>query len=72
MMVLATAVKEWCTKVVSLCRAHQVAKMYIFNSSLKDHFDPQTINIDLVVNVAAREINIEFGKSLLNNKPVKS
>ena len=71
MMVLATANKQRYTKVVSLCRAHQVAKMYIFNSSLTDHFDPQTINIDLVVKVA-REINIEFGKSLLNNKPVKS
>ena len=71
MVVLATETKQRYTKVVSLCRAHQVAKMYIFNSFVTDHFDPQTIVIDLVVKVA-REINIKFGKSLLNNKPMKS
>lgn len=48
-----------------LCRTHRVEKVYAFGSSITDHFDPGSSDIDVVV-----EINIkdpaDRGEALLS------
>jgi predicted nucleotidyltransferase len=36
---------------VDLCQSHKVDKIYAFGSSITDHFDPQTSDIDVVVKI---------------------
>jgi predicted nucleotidyltransferase len=36
---------------VALCKAHNVDKLYAFGSSITDHFDPKTSDIDVVVKI---------------------
>lgn len=36
---------------VELCRTHKVGKIYAFGSSITDHFDPLTSDIDIVVKI---------------------
>ena len=50
-MDLMTIIKEKQNDFLDLCRAHSVAKMYAFGSSITDHFDPRQSDIDLVVKV---------------------
>jgi len=50
-MNLMTILNERYTDFVDLCRAHNVDKMYAFGSSITDHFDPETSDIDVVVKV---------------------
>lgn len=50
-MDLMTSIREKYTDFVELCRAHKVDKIYAFGSSITDHFDPKTSDIDVVVKV---------------------
>ncbi len=50
-MDLTTLIKERYTDFVDLCQSHRVDKMYAFGSSITDHFDPQTSDIDVVVKI---------------------
>ena len=50
-MHLTTLIKERHNDFVDLCRSHKVNKMYAFGSSITDHFDPRTSDIDFVVKV---------------------
>ncbi len=51
-MDLRTLIKERYIDFIKLCKAHKVDKMYAFGSSITNHFDPQTSDIDIVVKVA--------------------
>ena len=46
-----TLIKERYSDFVGLCQAHRVDKIYAFGSSITNHFDPNTSDIDLVVKV---------------------
>lgn len=50
-MDLATLIKERYSKFIDLCRSHKVDKIYAFGSSITDHFDSHTSDIDLVVKI---------------------
>ena len=50
-MDLMTLIREKYNDFVDLCRSHKVDKIYAFGSSITDHFDPETSDIDLVVAV---------------------
>ena len=50
-MDLMTLIRERYTDFVDLCRAHKVDKIYAFGSSITDHFDPKTSDIDIVVTI---------------------
>ena len=50
-MDLATLIKGKYTDFVELCRAHKVAKLYAFGSSITSHFDPLNSDIDIVVKI---------------------
>jgi uncharacterized protein len=60
-----TLIKKRSAEFVDLCRAHRVNKMYAFGSSITEHFDPQTSDIDIVVKI---EINdpADRGEALLS------
>ena len=46
-----TLIRESYTEFVDLCRSHKVASIYAFGSSITDHFNPETSDIDLVVKI---------------------
>ena len=69
-MDLTTAVNNGIQKLFPYAERIRRPKCIFLILSLP-HVDSQTIVIDVVVKVA-REIIIKFGKSLLNNKPMKS
>lgn len=48
-MNLMTLIKDRETCFVGLCRLHRVNKIYAFGSSVTDHFNPDTSDIDPVV-----------------------
>jgi predicted nucleotidyltransferase len=50
-MDLMTLIKERYSEFADLCRAHKVDKIYAFGSSITDHFDSQTSDIDVVVKI---------------------
>jgi uncharacterized protein len=50
-MNLTTLIKERYSDFVDLCRSHKVDKIYAFGSSITDHFDPNTSDIDVVVKI---------------------
>ena len=50
-MNLMTLIRERYTDFVALCRSHKVSKIYAFGSSITDHFDPKTSDIDIVVTI---------------------
>lgn len=50
-MDLMTLIKERHTDFVDLCRSHKVNKLYAFGSSVTNHFDPKTSDIDVVVKI---------------------
>jgi len=50
---------------VSLCKAHQVDKIYLFGSSVTDRFDPQRSDIDIVVKVDIKDPS-DRGEALLS------
>ena len=50
-MDLTTLINERHTDFVELCRSHKVDKLYAFGSSITDHFDSKTSDIDVVVKI---------------------
>lgn len=50
-MNLQTLIREKYSGFLDLCRSHKVDKIYAFGSSITDHFDPDTSDIDVVVKV---------------------
>ncbi len=50
-MDLMTLIRKNYTEFVDLCRSHKVDKIYAFGSSITDHFDPDTSDIDVVVKI---------------------
>ena len=50
-MDITSLIKERYTEFIELCRAHSVAKIYAFGSSVTDKFDPATSDIDIVVSI---------------------
>ncbi len=48
-MNLTTLIEERYADFVDLCRLHKVDKIYAFGSSITNHFDPETSDIDVVV-----------------------
>jgi predicted nucleotidyltransferase len=50
-MDLMTLLSEKNSEFVQLCRTNQVDKIYAFGSSVTDHFNPFTSDIDLVVTI---------------------
>ena len=64
-MVLSSLIKERYTDLVDLCRSHKVDKIYAFGSSITDHFDPQTSDIDVVVKIDIED-PADRGEALLS------
>ncbi len=50
-MNLMTLIKDKYSDFVTLCHTHNVDKIYAFGSSITDHFNPNSSDIDLVVKV---------------------
>lgn len=64
-MDLISLIKERYTDFVDLCRSHQVDKLYAFGSSITNHFDPNTSDIDVVVKIDIDD-PAERGEALLS------
>ncbi len=64
-MDLMTLIRERYTEFVELCRAHKVDKIYAFGSSITDHFDSQTSDIDIVVKIDIEDA-ADRGEALLS------
>ena len=50
-MDLMTLIRERYHDFIDLCRSHKVDKMYAFGSSITEHFDPTSSDIDIVVKI---------------------
>jgi uncharacterized protein len=64
-MDLITLIRERYTEFVALCKAHKVEKIYAFGSSITDHFDPLTSDIDIVVEIDIADAG-DRGEALLS------
>src|SRR5437879_5812450 len=64
-MDLMTLIKERYTEFVELCRSHKVDKFYAFGSSITNHFDPVTSDIDVVVKLNIDD-PLDRGEALLS------
>lgn len=64
-MNLTTLIEDRYADFVDLCRAHQVDKIYAFGSSVTNHFNPETSDIDVVVKVDIED-PAERGEALLS------
>lgn len=64
-MDLMTLIKERYTEFVELCRSHKVDKIYAFGSSITNHFDPVTSDIDVVVKLNIDD-PLDRGEALLS------
>lgn len=64
-MNLTTLIEDRYADFVDLCRAHQVDKIYAFGSSVTNHFNPETSDIDVVVKVDIAD-PAERGEALLS------
>ena len=64
-MDLTTLIKERYTDFVDLCQSHKVDKIYAFGSSITDHFDPKTSDIDVVVKIDIED-PADRGEALLS------
>lgn len=64
-MNLTTLIEHRYADFVDLCRAHQVDKIYAFGSSVTNHFNPETSDIDVVVKVDITD-PAERGEALLS------
>lgn len=60
-----TLIKEKYPDFVELCRIHKVDKFYAFGSSITDHFNPQTSDIDVIVKVDIED-PADRGEALLS------
>jgi len=50
-MDLKALIRERYADFVALCRSHKVDKIYAFGSSITDHFNPNSSDIDIVVKI---------------------
>ncbi len=57
--------KDNYSEFVELCRNHRVDKLYAFGSSITDHFNPDSSDIDLVVAIDI-ENPADRGEALLS------
>jgi predicted nucleotidyltransferase len=64
-MNLTTLIEERYADFVDLCRVHKVDKIYAFGSSITNHFDPETSDIDVVVKLDIAD-PAERGEALLS------
>lgn len=64
-MDLTTLIKERYTDFIELCRSHKVDKIYAFGSSITDHFNPQSSDIDIVVRIDIED-PADRGEALLS------
>jgi len=64
-MNLMTLIRERYTDFIDLCRSHKVDKIYAFGSSITDHFDPSTSDIDVVVKIDIED-PADRGEALLS------
>lgn len=64
-MDLMTLIRERYSDFVDLCRTHKVDKIYAFGSSITDHFDPETSDIDVVVKIDIDD-PVDRGDALLS------
>ena len=64
-MVIMNLIKEKYSEFVDLCRSHKVNKIYAFGSSITDHFDPETSDIDIVVSIDIED-PADRGEALLS------
>lgn len=60
-----TLIREKHNDFVDLCRTHKVGKIYAFGSSITNHFDPSTSDIDVVVEIDIDE-PADRGEALLS------
>jgi predicted nucleotidyltransferase len=60
-----TLIRDRYTDFVELCRTHKVDKIYAFGSSITDHFDPQTSDIDVIVKIDIED-PADRGEALLS------
>lgn len=58
-------IRERHTDFVDLCRAHRVDKIYAFGSSITDHFDPVSSDIDIVVKIDIDD-PVDRGEALIS------
>ncbi|PZX50194.1 nucleotidyltransferase family protein [Algoriphagus chordae] len=64
-MDLSSLIKDKYTDFISLCQSHKVEKIYAFGSSITDHFDPNSSDIDLVVKIGIDD-PADRGEALLS------
>lgn len=64
-MNLMTLIEDSHSDFIDLCRSHQVRKLYAFGSSITDHFDPVTSDLDTVVLVDIED-PVKRGETLLS------
>lgn len=64
-MDLMTLIREKYTEFLDVCRAHKVNKIYAFGSSITNHFDPKTSDIDIVVTLDIED-PADRGEALLS------
>ncbi len=53
------------TDFLSLCKSHKVKHLYAFGSSVTDHFDEDTSDIDLLIEIDTED-PIERGEHLMS------
>ncbi len=64
-MDLMTLIREKYSDFVEICKRHKVDKIYAFGSSITDHFDLQTSDIDIVVEIDIADA-ADRGEALLS------
>jgi len=64
-MNLKESIKHRKKDFLSLCKAHDVKKLYAFGSSITDKFDEELSDIDLLIEID-NEDPIERGENLMN------
>ncbi|WPP49892.1 nucleotidyltransferase family protein [Catalinimonas niigatensis] len=64
-MKLQQAIQSRSSDFLSLCQAHQVKTLYAFGSSITEHFNEKTSDIDLLVEIDEDD-PIERGEKLMS------
>jgi len=64
-MYLEALIKGRYTEFANLCKSHRVDKLYFFGSSITEHFDPKSSDIDVVVHLNIED-PLDYGETLLS------
>jgi len=64
-MDIFTLIRGSYNEFVDLCKSHKVDKMYAFGSSITNHLDPTTSDIDIVVRIDIEDPT-DRGEALLS------